>query len=259
MNSKIPLSVAIITRNEEKNLPDCLRSVSFADDIVVVDSGSTDDTVRIATDYGCRVFIEEWKGYGPQKTSAIGKTKNTWVLMLDADERVPGMTKNRIIEVVNGNSQVVGYSFPRKNILLGQWIKHSDWWPDRVIRLVKKDEGYLGSVTHESWISNGTIINLICPLEHHSYVSYADMLTRVNDYSTLLAEELFRAGKRTAPFAPISRGAGMFLKIYILKRGFLDGFNGLVIALTKAGGSFFKHAKLRELQQNIKYKSGQKQ
>ena len=248
IHSKTPLSVAIITKNEEKNLPDCLRSVSFAEDIVVVDSGSTDETVRIATDYGCRVFVEKWKGYGPQKTSAIAKTRHEWVLMLDADERVPMRTKKRIIDVVRGNSRSGGYSFPRKNILRGRWIKHSDWWPDRVVRLVKKDKGSLGSVTHESWVSRGTTIELSCPLVHHSYVSYADMFKRANHYATLIAEELFVAGKRAAPFTPISRGVGMFLKIYLLKMGFLDGLNGLVIALSKAWGSFLKHAKLRELQ-----------
>jgi len=256
MSPKIPLSVAIITKNEEKNLPDCLRSVSFADDIVVVDSGSTDETVRIANDYGCRVFVEEWKGYGPQKQSAIAKTRHEWVLMIDADERVPIKTGRRIAEVVEVGSRADACSFPRKNILRGRWIRHSDWWPDRVVRLVKKNRGHLGELTHERWISDGAVEALNCPLIHYSYDSYAEMFQRADDYSTLIAEELFTAGRRTAPFTPVSRGTGMFLKIYLLKMGLLDGVSGMAIALSKAWGSYLKYAKLRELQRGRQGRSG---
>ncbi|MFQ5330188.1 MAG: glycosyltransferase family 2 protein [Thermodesulfobacteriota bacterium] len=248
MKKKIPLSVAIITKDEEENLPDCLRSVSFADDIVVVDSGSADGTARIAEEFGCRVFVEKWKGYGPQKQSAIAKTRHEWVLMIDADERVPMRTGRQIAEVVQDASRADAYSFPRKNILRGRWIRHSDWWPDRVVRLVKKDRGRLGELTHERWISDGPVVALNCPLLHYSYEGYADMFQRANDYSTLTAEELFAAGRRTAPFTPASRGAAMFLKIYLLKMGLLDGVSGMAIALSKAWGSYLKYAKLRELQ-----------
>ena len=252
MAAKLPISIAIITHNEEKNLPACLESVSFADDVVVVDSGSTDDTTRIAREFSARVFVEKWKGFGPQKNSAIQKCKNRWVFILDADERIPAETQRELRAIMASRDSADGYSFPRKNFFHGRWIKHSDWWPDRSTRLVKKERGYLGSVTHERWVSSGTIKEAKCPIEHHSYADYADMLKRLNAYSTLLAEELFRSGKTAGPLTPVSRGIGMFLKIYLLKKGFLDGFNGLVISLTKAGGSFFKYAKLRELWKNKK-------
>ena len=252
MAAKLPISIAIITHNEERNLLACLESVRFADDVVVVDSGSTDNTARIAEDFSARFFVEEWKGFGPQKNSAVQKCKHQWVFILDADERIPAETQRELKAIMARRDIADGYSFPRKNFFHGTWIRHSDWWPDRSVRLVNREKGCLGSATHERWISSGTIQEAQCPIEHHSYVDYADMLKRLNSYSTLIADELYRSGKTTGPLTPVSRGVGMFLKVYLLKRGFLDGFNGLVIALTKAGGSFFKYAKLRELRKNIK-------
>ena len=124
MSENISLSVAIITKDEEKNLSDCLRSASFADDIVVVDSGSTDRTVEVAGDFGCRVFVEEWKGYGPQKNSALNKCKNEWAFILDADERVPEETARSITRVLE-RPEAVAYRLNRRNFLHGRWMKHS--------------------------------------------------------------------------------------------------------------------------------------
>src|SRR3990172_9092730 len=140
LKPKAPISVAVITKNEEARLPDCLRSVSFAPDIVVLDSGSTDGTVEIARGFGARVFVEDWKGFGPQKQSAVSKCNNEWVLLVDADEIIPPMTRDEIVEVLKKPS-ADAYSFPRKNFFHGRWIKHAGWWPDRVVRLVCKDRG----------------------------------------------------------------------------------------------------------------------
>jgi len=243
----IKLSVAIVTKNEEENLPECLKSVSFSDDIVVVDSGSTDKTLDIAKDFGCRVFIEDWKGYGPQKESAIRKCLYDWVLILDADERLPKETQVEIEDTLK-DPQYFAYSFPRKNYFHGRWIRHSGFWPDRVVRLVRKDKGRFISVTHERWSTEHPTGALNCPIEHFSFSDYSDMLTALQSYSSSVAAEMFNSGKRSSPIGAISHGLGMFLKAYFLKLGFLDGFDGLVIALTKAGGSFFKYAKLYELQ-----------
>lgn len=246
----IKLSVAIITKNEEENLPRCLSSVSFVDDIVVVDSGSTDKTVDIASEFGCRVFIEDWKGDGPQKESAIRKCVNDWVLVLDADERVPEETKIEIVDTLK-NPKYFAYSFPRKNYFHGRWIRHSGFWPDRVIRLMRKDKGRYASITHGRWSTEHPIGALNFPIEHFSFSDYSDMLSTLQNYSSSIALEMFNSGRRSSPIGAISHGLGMFLKTYFLKLGFLDGFDGLIIALTKAGGSFFKYAKLYELQ---KYK-----
>ncbi|MBI4823605.1 MAG: glycosyltransferase family 2 protein [Nitrospirae bacterium] len=245
--SKSPLSVAIITKNEEEMLPDCLNSVSFADDVVVVDSGSTDNTVEIAQDFGARTFIEEWKGYGPQKNSAVSKCKHDWVLIIDADERIPSETKEVILKILT-NPFSDAYSFPRKNFFHGKWIKHCDWWPDETVRLVRKNLGRFKNITHEKWVTEGKVAKLNTPIEHYSFRRYSDMLRVLENRTTAMAEELFKEGKRVNPLTPFIDGIFMFLKIYILKLGFLDGFDGFVIALSRAVGVFFKYAKLLELQ-----------
>ena len=246
---KISLSVAIITKNEEKNLPECLKSVSFADDVVVVDSGSTDGTVEIAQEFGCRVFIEDWKGDGPQKNSAIEKCIYDWVLIIDADERVPAETKKRIMQIIRDNGEKGdAISFPRKNFFRGRWIKHCGWWPDTVIRLVKKNQGRFESITHGKWRTSGTVVAVNSPIEHFIFHNYADMLNVLEVRSTDMARELYDEGRRANALTPLIHGFAMFTKVYFLRLGFLDGFDGFVIATTRAGGTFFKYAKLLELQ-----------
>lgn len=247
----IPLSAAIITKNEEARLPDCLRSVSFADDIVVVDSGSTDRTLEIAKAFGCRVFVEDWKGYGPQKNSAVDKCRNEWVLLLDADERLGEKAREVIIKVLE-KPAADAFSFKRKNYLHGKWLKHSGYWPDRQIRLVNRNRGSFQFVIHEKWATNGRVLDLDAHIEHRGFSNYADMLTTLDEYSTVMAGELFAAGRRANPLTPLYHGLAAFFKIYLLQKGFLEGLDGLVIALTKAGGSFFKYAKLFELQRGEK-------
>jgi len=246
---KLSLSVAVITKNEETRLPGCLKSVSFAGDIVVVDSGSTDRTVAIAQEFGCRVFSEEWKGYGPQKNSAIEKCRHEWVLLLDADERVPDETMESIKEVLK-RPGADAYSFRRRNYFHGKWIKHSGNWPDRKVRLVNKSKGSFLSVIHERWVTDGRVQDLDAYISHYSFSCYSDLLKTLDKYSTITARELFSSGRRANPLSPLYHGIGMFLKNYFLERGFLGGIDGLVISLTKAGGSFFKYAKLLELQRS---------
>ena len=246
------LSVAIITKNEEKNITDCLKSVSFADDIVVVDSGSTDRTVEIAKQCGCRVFVEDWKGDGPQKNSAIDKCKNEWVLIVDADERIPDETKDEIRSLINRNNSADAYSFPRKNFFHGRWIRHCGWWPDRIIRLVNKNKGRFKSITHGIWVTNGILTKTHVPIEHFSFSCYSDMLNIMEGRSTDMAKELFDVGRKVNVFTPFVHGISMFIQVYIFKLGFLEGIDGFVIALTKAGGSFLKYAKLFELHRGNK-------
>ncbi len=243
----VELSVAIITKNEEARLPDCLRSIPFAGDIVVVDSGSSDGTVEIAKKSGCRVFTEQWKGYGPQKNSAIGKCRHPWVLLLDADERLsPGAA-----EIIRGALRDPGadaFTVKRKNYLHGKWLRHSGYWPDRQVRLVNRERGAFQGAIHEKWVTRGPVRDLDACIEHHAFSNYSDMLKTLDEYSTVIAGELYASGRRTNFLSPPCHGIGMFLKIYIVERGFLDGMDGFVTALLKAGGSFFKYAKLLELQ-----------
>ncbi|MDA8432119.1 MAG: glycosyltransferase family 2 protein [Nitrospiraceae bacterium] len=247
MTGKLALSVAIITKDEEENIPALLDSVSFADDIVVVDSGSTDRTVEIAENFCCRVFSEEWRGYGPQKNSAVEKCRNEWVLLLDADERLPAETAKAIAEILK-QPAADAYSFRRKNYLHGRWMRHSGYWPDRQVRLVRGKFGSFRGTIHEQWATRGAVADLDAHIDHYAFSGYADMLKTLNEYSTVIAEELHSSGRRAGPLSPVSHGVGMFLTIYFLRLGFLDGLDGLATALTKAGGSFFKYAKLREIQ-----------
>jgi len=255
MTMAIDLSVAIITKDEEERLPDCLKSVSFADDIVVVDSGSTDRTVEIARKFGCRVFVEEWKGDGPQKNSAIDKCLHDWVLVIDADEQVPETTRERIIEIVAANEKADAFSFPRRNFLHGRWIRHCGWWPDRVIRLVRKSRGRYQSITHGRWATNGVEAGIEEPIDHYSFDGYSDMFYIMETRSTDMARELYEAGGRANVMTPFLHGLAMFLKTYVLKLGFLSGFDGMIISLTRAGGSFLKYVKLLDLQRGEKQKS----
>jgi glycosyltransferase involved in cell wall biosynthesis len=251
VSEPLPLSAALITKNEEQNLSHCLHGLSFADDIVVVDSGSTDRTVQIAEAFGCRVFVEDWKGYGPQKNSAIEKCTHEWVLLLDADERLPAETHKAITRIL-AKPDADAYRFRRKNYLHGRWLKHSGYWPDRQVRLVNRTQGSFTGAIHEKWITDGNIQDLDAHIDHFAFSGYADMLKTLNEYSSIIAQELYAAGKRAAPLSPVYHGLGMFLKIYFVQKGFLDGMDGFVTAITKAGGSFFKYAKLLELQRRKK-------
>jgi len=194
MTDKMPLSVAIITKNEEDRLPCCLRSVAFADDIVVVDSGSTDATVGVAQGFGCRVFAEQWKGFGPQKNSAVSKCRNQWVLVIDADERLEAAGRAAIAEAV-ARPGAAAYELNRKNFLGGRWMRHSGYWPDRQVRLVRKGKGSFQGRIHERWVTGGGVMRLEACIEHHALSGYADMLKTMDEYSTLIRSEERRVGK----------------------------------------------------------------
>jgi glycosyltransferase involved in cell wall biosynthesis len=246
--NKLPLSVAIITRNEEKNLPRCLDSVSFADDIVIVDSGSTDGTEQIARQFDARWFVETWKGYGPQKNSALEKCTHDWVLLLDADERVPPETAHKIIQVLSRNDLADAYVFRRKNIFHGKWIRYTDWWPDEVTRLLRRSAGRYERITHETWVTDGKTERLGCVIEHFSYGCYSDMFRALNNYSSQLAEQMYAEGRKAGPVDALLHSVWMFLRNYFFRMGFMAGFDGFMISLTKAVGTFLKYAKLYELQ-----------
>ncbi len=241
------LSVAMITKNAEKRLRECLESVSFADEIVIVDSGSTDDTAEIAAEFNARWYVEPWKGYGPQKNSALDKCAHDWVLVIDADERVPKHTATQILKVLSASGTADAYSFRRKNYFHGKWIRVGDWWPDDVIRLVRKSEGRYERPVHEIWATGGRIKKLDCEIEHFSFDSYTDMFRVANDYSTSLAEYMYGAGRKASPVDAVLHACWAFGRSYFLRLGFTAGFDGLMIAYTKALGTFMKYIKLYEL------------
>lgn len=257
MIEKIPLSIAIITKNEANNLPDCLKSIDFAEQIVVVDSGSTDDTVKIASDFGCDVFIEPWQGFGLQKQFAIDKCRNKWILVLDADERIPPETALIIKNIVSNDSgSAAGYSFPRRNYFQGRWIRHSGWWPDRVVRLFQKDRGQMSPAkVHESIVVNGPVRELDMPIDHYTESRLSQILLKIDHYSTLAAREAFDQGRKSSLWSAALRAVLTFLQDYFLKLGVLDGVQGFTLAITDSINKFFKYAKLAELNREGKLRT----
>ena len=253
--SKNKISAAMIAYNEARRIERCLGSLKDFDEIVIVIDSKTDDgTEKIAREYGCRTYIEDWKGFGPQKQSAIDKCENDWVLIVDGDEALPAETAEEISkELKNGNegrNPAEAYAFPRKNFLHGKWMRHGDWWPDWQVRLVNRKKGRMSGAIHEGWKTAGATGKILSPIEHFCFDGYADMLQTMDKYSSIIARDMFDRGVRTTAAAPLLHAFGMFAKIYIQKRAFLDGFDGLVTAFLKAGGSFFKYAKLLEMQRH---------
>jgi glycosyltransferase involved in cell wall biosynthesis len=245
---KIPLSVAIIAKDEAQNLPACLESVGFAEQIVVVDSGSTDGTAEIAKNFGCQVFNEPWRGFGAQKQFAIDRCTHPWVLLLDADERVPAVTASTIRNIVDADSEeTAGYSFPRKNFFQGRWIRHL-WGKDRVVRLFRKTRGRMTEArVHEAVEVKGPVNALDVPLEHYTESSLSKLLLKLDHYTTLGAQEAYEGGKRASVWTAAGVAFFAFLQSYFLKRGFLDGVQGLTLSVAESVSRFFKYAKLSEL------------
>ena len=247
-SGKLPLSVAIITKNEEDRLPECLASVAFAAEVVVVDSGSMDRTVEIAREFGAVVHVEPWLGFGRQKQMAIDRCRYDWVLVLDADERV-GLEAQVEIREALATGSCVAYSFPRKNYFCGRWLRHAGWWPDRVVRLFKKDFARMSERSvHESLEVHGSIGVLRQPLIHYANKGLEQTLSKVNHYSSAGANELFAQGKTASVAKALVRAAWAFFYNYILRGGFLDRGEGFIVAVSDFMNVFFKFAKLRELQ-----------
>ncbi|MEW6664359.1 MAG: glycosyltransferase family 2 protein [Thermodesulfobacteriota bacterium] len=248
MDTPRPLSVAIITKDEEERLPACLQGLGFAAEVLVVDSDSKDRTVDVARSFGARVLVEEWRGFSGQKQFAVDSCSHDWVLILDADERVPPETASLIAREMRAQDpETAAYSFMRRNYFHGRWIRHCGWWPDRIVRLVDRRRGrFDGEPVHERWITEGKIKWLDTAIEHESFRNYSQMVMKMEAYSNLTSLALFRRNVKTRAFAPVSHGVWMFVKSYVLELGLLDGFDGFFISMTNAGGSFLKYAKLRE-------------
>ena len=243
-------SVILITKNEALNIGACLESVAWADEIIVVDSGSTDNTVAICAEFGAQVYVRDWPGFGIQKNRALDYATNDWVLSLDADERVTPELHEQLIkaaEVVG----IDGYYVPRLSQFCGRFIKHSGWYPDFVLRLFKRELGaFSDDLVHESVVLHGKTGKLSSPLLHYSYMNEADVNRKVEQYSTAAALQMYNSGKVvTLADAPL-RAGWAFLRTYFLRRGFLDGTAGFEIASMNARTTYLKYKKLKTLRSN---------
>ena len=242
------LSVTIITRNEEKNIARCLESVKWADEIIVLDTNSTDRTVEICRQFTDQVFCVDWHGYGKQKNLCADRTRNNWVLNIDADEEVSPEGAEEIKAVLRGGPKHPVYRFPRKNFFAQRWVRYGGWYPDRISRLYDKTQvRFLESQVHEKLIPDKNAGSLQIPIQHYSFSGMEDYIDRQNRYSTLYAREKVNAGFRANWSHLALRPLAAFFKNYLIRQGFRDGFLGLFLAFSSAFYTFLKYAKTKNI------------
>lgn len=243
------LTVTIVTLNEAAHIAAALDSVAFADEAVVVDAGSSDDTVAIARAKGARVETRAWTGWVDQKNFAAGLASHDWILSLDADERVTPALRDEISALLTTEPPLRGYRVPRVTFHLGRWVRTTDFYPDFQTRLYdRRAARWRGKYVHESVAVDGGAGQLRGELEHYSYRDLRDHLDRINHYTTLAARQMHESGRRAGPLHLLLHPPAAFLRNYILRRGFLDGTAGLTISAVNAYSVFLKFAKLWELE-----------
>lgn len=244
------ISVIIITKNEEQDIKKCLESVKWADEIIVLDSGSTDNTVRICKEYTEKVYQTDWPGFGIQKNRALEKATGNWVLSIDSDEWLPDNLISEIKHIISDNKNA-SYYIPRRSYYLGKLIKFGHWRGDKVLRLFKNKYAKFSSdkvheriiAVHPSKITKNYIL-------HNSFKNHEEVLNKVDQYSTYGAEIKFKKKKQASIFTAISHSLFAFIKSYFIKAGFLDGAEGFMLALSFAEGTFYRYVKLRHLNKN---------
>lgn len=246
------LSVLLVTYNEESTVREAIESIRWADEIVVVDSYSTDRTVEICRELGCRIFQRPWPGFREQKNFALEQCQGEWVLNLDADERVSPELKASIQAALQDPKDCVGFEIKRHTWFLGGWIDHSGWYPnDIVLRLFQRDKGRWGGYEpHASVEVEGRVGKLEGDLYHYPYRDLAHHLEKMNRYSTSRAKALLAQGRKSGIKDLALRPVADMLKKLILKQGYRDGMRGLIVALLTAFSVFLKYAKVWEVRQN---------
>jgi glycosyltransferase involved in cell wall biosynthesis len=261
--ARTTLSVIVITKNEAHNIEACLKSVAFADEWIVVDAGSTDGTRELAASLGAHVErVDDWPGFGPQKNRALALARGTWVLSVDADERVSEVLAAQVRAVVSGtcggetgaatagtlpdsNQQLAGYELSRLSSFCGQWMRHGDWYPDRVLRLFRRNAGrFTDDQVHERVLVDGPVGRLDGELLHDTMPDLDDALDKMNRYTSGRARDRLRAGRHGGLVRALTHGGWAFLRSYLLKRGFLDGRLGFVLALYIAEGTYYRYLKM---------------
>ncbi len=237
------LSAIIITKDEAANIGACLDSLAFCDERIVVDCGSSDGTMMLAKEKGARVAAHGWKGFGEQKNYALSLAQGDWVLSIDADERVTPELAQAIRAAIE-DQRVVGYEIPRQSSFLGRMMRHSGWFPDRVLRLFRRGKArFSDDVVHERVVCDGPVARLNAPLLHYPVVRLEDAIRRMDSYSTLGATQLAASGRRVSIMTGVAHGAFAFLRTYVLRLGFLDGAPGFLLAVANAEGTYYRYMK----------------
>lgn len=251
------ISAVIITRNESRNIAACLDSVAWCDERIIVDWSSEDDTVVLARAAGATVIqTPDWPGFGLQKNRAIAACTGDWILSIDADERVT-VALRREIEAHLADGSGAALAVPRLSAFCGTFVRHAGWYPDYVTRVFRRGRGrFTDDLVHEHLQVDDPIVRLRQPLIHHSYRSYADVLRKIDSYSSAGAQQAFQRGKRSSIAAAAGHGLWAFVRTYLLKRGFLDGAAGFGVALMNAQASYYKYAKLVQLHEQTRNAHG---
>ncbi len=241
--NKNKLSVVITSKNEAINIVECIKSAQFADEVLVLDSGSQDKTVELSLKAGARVIQTDWPGYGSQQNRAAELCKGNWIYSLDADERISVELANEILDVVK-EDKIYVFDVPRKSFFINKFIKHSGWWPDRTRRLFKR--GFAKFTTHEihaNLSSTFPVGHLKAHMIHYSYRNLENVLKKINRYSSGSARDLVNK-KEGSLFKAITHGLWAFIRTYFIKLGFLDGREGFILAVMNAETSYYKYLKL---------------
>jgi glycosyltransferase involved in cell wall biosynthesis len=246
------LSAIVITRNEAHNLEDCLQSMKgLVNEIIVVDSQSTDDTVAIALRHGAQVSQPaDWPGFGPQKNRALRLATCDWVLSIDADERVTPELAAEIQQVLQQPSRGAAFEIPRVSWYCGRFIRHAGWQPDHVLRLFKRESAqFSDDLVHERVVTHEPVKALTHHLLHYSYLNFSQVLSKVDAYSSASAQQAYARGKRSSVAGALGHGAWAFFRTYVIRAGFLDGAHGLALSISNAETSYYKYLKLWQLDQ----------
>lgn len=250
---KLGISVTVRTFNEEINIRDCLESVKWADEIIVVDSQSTDGTVSIAKEYTDRIIIRPWAGHIATSQFATDQTENLWVFSIDADERVSPALREELLALNLDSTHNDAFDMPRLHYFMRRWINHSGWYPDRNIRLFRKDRCHWGGYApHDKIQVPGSLVSLKGDIYHYIYRDLAHYAATKNSYSTLTAIDHNRTGRRASLINFTLRPFYTFLHRYLIRLGFLDGLPGFVISVMEAHCVFLKYIKLYEMQRGLR-------
>ena len=248
MHPKDSLAVVIVAKNEAARIADCIASAAFAEEVLVLDSGSTDETATIARAAGARVVVTDWPGYGPQVGRGFSLAQSDWVLSLDADERIPAKLQVEIGAAIKAGEHD-GYRIPRWSEFCGKVMHHGGWRPDRTLRLGRRDKsGFTHDFLHAHMTVDGRIGDLAESLIHHSYPDVHDVLEKLDRYSTGSARDMHTRGRTASLAKAIAHGLFAFVRTYLLKLGFLDGRHGLMLAIYNAEYAYYKYVKLMFMQ-----------
>lgn len=239
------LSVIVITRNERANIVDCLSSLDFADEMVILDSASSDGTAEIARSLGAKVTVtSDWPGFGAQKNRALSLARGEWILSIDADERVTGELRAEILSVISNSSSLNVYRIPRLSSYCGQFMLHSGWNPDFVVRLFRRGSAsFSDDLVHERLVTTEVMGTLQAKIVHFSFPNFESVLDKVNRYSTAGALSMEKSGRSASLWSALGHGLWAFFRTYFLRLGFLDGQLGLALAISNAEGTYYRYLK----------------